>query len=151
MFKIMGFLIITVSSAIFLNQKTIFDYFTYKFSSETAEILKLLKIECTSRKTYNKIFENVISNNFRFYSFDGTLVINPLYISFVHKEEKDRAERLLDNLGTKNLKNELEYISNETEYFIYKSEFFKKKFDSNKQANLTAGISLGIIIFLLIV
>lgn len=156
MCKFFGLIIILLSSTLFFNQKTITDYYTYIFLEETVKILKLLKIECATRKTYSRIFNNIFSKKYKFYNNADFINKNNIFgncpvINLVNKNEKNRVSDFFSSLGTKEIQHELEHITNQTEYFEYQSNLYKQRFEKNKQVNIISGFSFGIIIFLLII
>lgn len=156
MFKIFGFIIIVFSTTAFFNKNTFSDYITYIFLKETVDILSFLKIECPSRKTYKRIFENMNLKDKKFYeNFDfeyrNKFLDDNFLIEFVEKNEIEKVKEFFREIGTKNMYFELEYIENQIKYFLYQKNFYKEKFDKNKQINIISGFSIGIVIFLLII
>lgn len=156
MFKIAGLMVIVVSSTAYFCKKSICDYYTYLFLWESTRLAQILKSGNSMGKTYPAIFANTDFSAFRFFSVDtlqraAEKQENVRILNLVHDDRKNYVQEFLLSLGKKNKRNEQEFLKNNIEYFEMQSKAYKERYDKNKKTNLVSGISVGMLIFIMII
>ncbi len=156
MFKIAGFMVIVASSAAYFCKKSICDYCTYLLSWESMRLAQILKSGNSMGMTYPAIFARTDFSSFRFFSATTLQKAvsgqedSQLY-NLVNADLKAYVKEFILSLGKKNKRNEQEFLKNNIEYFKMQADEYKGRYDKNKKTNLVSGISVGMLIFIMII
>lgn len=149
MFKIAGLVCIVLSSIYILNRRLIFDYMTSLFLKDTLKLMQMLKLGCHTGKTYRQIIENCgIATYKNFDISDSSTFFDSILIN---RDVKNEIKAFFDNIGKNTSDSEEEYIKQAMEFFSYRAKKLQEHYDLNCKSGIVAGVSLGIIIFIVII
>lgn len=156
MFKLIGCTAVIFSSAVFFCRNSIIDYFTYKLWSESAKLADIFIAGNAVGMTYPSIFSTGNFDGFLFYSskcFDRGNYRPPdnLPCRLADKKRISEIKQFFLNLGQRNKGKEQEFLSAEKIRFDFMAKNCREKYDKNRQINLIAGISCGLLVFIMII
>lgn len=119
-------------------------------------LAQILKSGNSMGMTYPAIFARTDFSSFRFFSATTLQKAvsgqedSQLY-NLVNADLKAYVKEFILSLGKKNKRNEQEFLKNNIEYFKMQADEYKGRYDKNKKTNLVSGISVGMLIFIMII
>ncbi len=149
MFKIYGLILLMISGYLFFTNRIRENLYSYQILNDVIKMLQLLKLECGTGKSYTYIFQNSQIDLFTEYdAAKPALYFDDLSIDIKMKKE---ITELFCNLGKRQAEEEKKYIDQYIERFKYKATEYKISYDKNYKACSVAGISMGMMIFIIII
>ena len=143
MYKLIGSIMIIVSSIYFFNKKTISFYVTYKFLKEIDYNLQRLSFENNKHLTYEDLFKE--------FEFDYISVIERYQNIFINKTEIDFVKIFFENHGKRDNKSEEEYLKYHLDFIKNKINNYYSKYNECKKIYLISGISFGLFIIIFLI
>ncbi len=149
MFKICGLFLLTVSGYFLFTKDVYKSLSNYKILNEAIKILQLIKLECGTGKPYVNIFQN--SNNSFFREYDVSDPARHFNNLNIDSKLKNELTEVFVNLGKREAETEKQYIEQYIELFDFRAKEYKSYYDKNYKSFSVAGISLGLVIFIVII
>ena len=153
MFRISGLLLIFLSVFMQFYKSTVKNRLNINFINDTVNLLQHIQLNVNSGKSYPEIIKNNsygIYKNFDFYNRE--ILYNSLLKSkLLKKDTVDIVFNIFSSLGKNSVYEETIYINRQLKQLKEKMKELKDEYNRNKKANLTAGISAGLIVVILLI
>ncbi len=147
MIKVIGFVLILISTILFFNRDIITSYCTYIFLTETITLIEFMKAGCLLGKTYNTIYSQTDYSDFYFY-ISGT---EYKYKFLIKEKRKKETALFINNIGKRGKKAELEYLEIYKNIFIKSAEEYRDFYQKNRKANVLFSVAFALVVTIVII
>ena len=151
--KTAGAALAAVSVMMIMAKRILKDYMSLMFLTDTIALIQHLTVNIQSGKTYIQMFEDIGYGFYRKLSFEN---INGFVSSLksnglVYKEYISLAEKFLLSAGRHPMEEELLYLNNNLEAVKKAREDRLEVYKNNRKSDITASVSAGLILFILLI
>ena len=151
--KTAGAALAAVSVMMIMAKRILRDYMSLVFLTDTIALIQHITVNIQSGKTYIQMFEDIGYGFYRKLSFEN---INGFVSSLkcnglVYKEYIYLAEKFLLSAGRHPMEEELLYLNNNLEAVKKAREDRLEIYKNNRKSDITASVSTGLILFILLI